>query len=238
MPLNQNHQSNLLLGSLIKKLRQERNLTQNNLGKECGLTREKMAAIEAGRCSLTTNLLAKIIDRLGLDRYHKTELLFAAIDEHPFLTFSEDIRDCRETHAWMALDYPLWLVDEEFRQETILAVSRGFKRLFFLPEHEWKCKHVLKRTIVMLPDEKTPFLRFYAAPRHLCIMNALIKNVPEKETDGYDNVIVTLGDLSNRTILGKDAGKALARELSGIMSMITDPCPEAFEGFKLLHISC
>lgn len=54
------------LGGLIKRLRLNRGLSQENLGKAVGLTRTSVVNIEAGRQGIYAHTMVELLDVLGL----------------------------------------------------------------------------------------------------------------------------------------------------------------------------
>ncbi len=54
-----------LIGEAIKKIRQERNLTQEQLGKLIGVQKAQISKLESGNKNVTINTLLKIFNALG-----------------------------------------------------------------------------------------------------------------------------------------------------------------------------
>ena len=57
---------NRLLGKKIKELRTKKNISQFQLGVECGFEKSNMSRIEAGRTNPTINTLFKISQALNI----------------------------------------------------------------------------------------------------------------------------------------------------------------------------
>lgn len=59
----------ILLGKRIKQLREQKNISQTELGNLCDIERSNMNRIEAGNTNPSSYLLYTIADKLGVEVY-------------------------------------------------------------------------------------------------------------------------------------------------------------------------
>ena len=74
---------NEILGSRIKALRNARNLTQEQVAAQIGVSRQKYARIESGVNSVTLDILSKVAEVLGVTVGDITRVL----DETPVVAY-------------------------------------------------------------------------------------------------------------------------------------------------------
>lgn len=63
-----------VLGSLIRKTRKERKLTQEQLGKKIGVQKAQISKLENGASSATIDTILKVFNALKADVFFKVEL--------------------------------------------------------------------------------------------------------------------------------------------------------------------
>ena len=63
-----------VLGSLIRKTRKERKLTQEQLGKKIGVQKAQISKLENGARSATIDTILKVFNALKADVFFKVEL--------------------------------------------------------------------------------------------------------------------------------------------------------------------
>ena len=74
---------NEILGSRIRALRCAKNLTQEQVADQIGVSRQKYARIESGVNSVTLDILSKVADVLGVTVWDITRVL----DESPVVAY-------------------------------------------------------------------------------------------------------------------------------------------------------
>lgn len=55
------------IGRVIKELRKRENLSQDDLGEKCGLTRNYLSLVESGKRTVSIKTLERIINSIGCD---------------------------------------------------------------------------------------------------------------------------------------------------------------------------
>jgi DNA-binding XRE family transcriptional regulator len=63
-----------VLGSLIRKTRKERKLTQEQLGKKIGVQKAQISKLENGASSATIDTILKVFNAMKADVFFKVEL--------------------------------------------------------------------------------------------------------------------------------------------------------------------
>ena len=64
-----------VLGSLIRKTRKERKLTQEQLGKKIGVQKAQISKLENGASSATIDTILKVFNAMKADVFFKVELM-------------------------------------------------------------------------------------------------------------------------------------------------------------------
>lgn len=91
---------NEMLGNRIKALRSAKNLTQEQVADQIGISRQKYARIENGVNSVTLDILSKIAEVLGITVGDITRVL----DESPMVAYRAGEEDASSKKIFDMLD--------------------------------------------------------------------------------------------------------------------------------------
>ncbi|MGN0482962.1 MAG: helix-turn-helix transcriptional regulator [Lachnospiraceae bacterium] len=92
---------NLLLGGRIKALRKARNLTQEQVAEQIGVSRQKYARIESGANNITLEILTKIAGVLDVTVGDITKVL----DENPVVEYRTGAENDSSEEIFDMLDF-------------------------------------------------------------------------------------------------------------------------------------
>lgn len=172
-------------GAHLRELRQRASLTQQALANTCGVARNSINMIEAGRRFPSMGLLKKICDAVASsDQMVRLRLLFALLDEEP-TALAEGVP--MMLRVQQQANQSLWVVSDEFRElfhgtravldATIAALRNGHERVYFVPDAAaWT------RLVDLLRQERIVGLEqrlwIVSAPPVLCAVQAEIEPLP------------------------------------------------------------
>jgi transcriptional regulator with XRE-family HTH domain len=94
---DQVHQTTISVGRIIRQLREKKNLTQQALAEQSGLSRNTLSLIERGQSSPTVSTLKRLADALNVDinaffdTLGRTNIIFTKSSLRPSLQLSECI---------------------------------------------------------------------------------------------------------------------------------------------------
>jgi len=89
------HETTISVGRKIRQLRERRNLSQQAMAEQSGLSRNTMSLIERGQSSPTVSTLKRIADALNVDinaffdSLDQTDIIFTKAAQRPSLQLSE-----------------------------------------------------------------------------------------------------------------------------------------------------